>query len=103
LSKINYQDVEFGFGMPGCDNRIARIALDHGYNVTNPSLSIFSHHLHKSNHRTYKNEDRVRGEYHYIAPTALLRGRMVARNIAPTALVRGRMVARMPFFHRPFL
>jgi len=68
---MDHRDLEFGFGVPGCDNRIARIALDHGYNVVNPSRTIRTHHLHESKHRTYSGADRIHGEYHFIAPTRL--------------------------------
>jgi hypothetical protein len=71
LININPQEIEFGFGMPGCDNRIARIALDHGYIVVNPSRSIRTHHLHSSNHRNYTEKDRIQGEYHLILSTSL--------------------------------
>jgi hypothetical protein len=68
---IDPQEINFQFGMPGCDNRIAKIALDHGYLVSNPSRSIRTHHLHASNHRTYTSVDRIQGEYHFIPSTTL--------------------------------
>jgi hypothetical protein len=61
----------YGMGMPGCDNRIAREIFDAGYKITNPCLSIKAIHLHESGYRTYTQKDTVHGEYHYVLPTTL--------------------------------
>ena len=58
-------------GIPGCDNRIAYELLDAGYNVENPSKSIQTYHYHISEYRSYKEIDRLEGEYHCITPTKL--------------------------------
>ncbi len=44
---------EFTLGKPGCDNRIAHEIQKAGYNITNPSKSIKTWHLHNSNIRHY--------------------------------------------------
>lgn len=45
--------INFKFGIPLCDNRLMAEAINSGYNVINPSLTIKSYHLHESNYRTY--------------------------------------------------
>jgi hypothetical protein len=40
-------------GVPGCDNRLARIIADHGYEVINPSRTVRTYHVHGSGYRTY--------------------------------------------------
>ncbi len=44
---------DFTLGKPGCDNRIAHEIQQAGYNITNPSKSIKTWHLHNSNIRHY--------------------------------------------------
>lgn len=39
---------QFEMGRPGCDNRIAWELSTAGYKVTNPSLSIKTHHIHSN-------------------------------------------------------
>lgn len=46
-------DFLFDFGKPGCDNAITYLMLKNRYIVINPSLSIKSYHLHRSNERDY--------------------------------------------------
>jgi hypothetical protein len=46
--KIKNINANFFLGVPGCDNRIAYEIQQVGYNVMNPSLSIKTHHVHKS-------------------------------------------------------
>lgn len=70
-AKIDLSLCKFKFGKPCCDNRIACIFKDHGYNVINPSLTIKSHHLHNSNFRTYDKKDKVTGDYFFIKPSIL--------------------------------
>lgn len=68
-------DGQFGdyfLGTPGCDNRLAWDLKTHGYNVTNPSMSIHAIHLHETNYRTYTKETTaVPRPYHFILPTYL--------------------------------
>jgi hypothetical protein len=59
-------------GVPGCDNRFAAELKNNGFKIYNPSLSIFSIHLHSSEIRSYhKVLDRVPGEYAYCLPIYL--------------------------------
>lgn len=44
---------DFTQGVAGCDNKIAYLLEQAGYKVTNPSLSIKTYHLHKSDVRHY--------------------------------------------------
>ena len=44
----------FNLGIPGCDNYIAYLLSDEGYQVSNPCFDIKSYHLHMTNKRTYK-------------------------------------------------
>ena len=62
---------DYGMGMAGCDNRIAKEILDAGYNITNPCLSIQAIHLHESGYRTYNPNNPVKGLYHYVLPCRL--------------------------------
>jgi len=67
----------FHLGIPGCDNRIAKVIEDAGFNVINPSKTIRSYHLHASGHRTYGTGrggvkmERIPGPYKFIQPHAL--------------------------------
>jgi hypothetical protein len=42
------------------------VIKESGYIVTNPCLSIKTHHLHSSNYRTYGKKDKVFGPYYLI-------------------------------------
>ena len=64
---VNLNKVDFCFGIPGCDNSFAHITHSAGYKISNPSLTIKTHHLHKSNYRTYSRE-KVPGPYIGIEP-----------------------------------
>ncbi len=70
-ANINLDLCNFKFGLPGCDNRLAYIFFESGYEVINPSKTIKSHHLHNSNFKTYNLSSRVPGPYHLICPTEL--------------------------------
>ena len=58
-------------GMPFCDHRLARIALDAGLRVTNPSLSVRAWHMHATALRTYTHADTIAGPYVWLPPTLL--------------------------------
>ena len=64
LSPLNIidMDIDFGLGIPGCDNRVA-YELSKKYEVKNPSYSIKTYHLHESGFRTYDPNNRLDGEY----------------------------------------
>lgn len=61
----------FTLGKKGCDNRIAHEFKIAGYNVTNPSQSIKSYHVHNSGVRNYNHRDIVVGPYLTIHPSRL--------------------------------
>ena len=75
--KPDVPGADFTLGVPGCDNRIAKVILDAGYTVINPSRTIKSYHLHASGHRTYGTgrggvkRDVIPGPYHFIQPHEL--------------------------------
>lgn len=48
---INASD--FSLGVPRCDNKIAAVFYEHGYQVYNPCKFIFSYHVHETNIRSY--------------------------------------------------
>jgi hypothetical protein len=64
-------EVEANFtpGVPGCDNRIARMLKDAGYKLINPCKSIKAYHLHEGGEHNYSSKDRVPGPYHLIQPS----------------------------------
>jgi hypothetical protein len=59
----------FCMGIPGCDNRLAKLLFNAGYLVRNPSLSIKCLHWHLSGHRTYRERERVGGPYLFVEPS----------------------------------
>lgn len=67
--KLKPIDADFTQGTPGCDNSIAYKAQQAQYNVINPSLSIKTYHLHRSNIRHYSLSDKVPGPYLTVWPS----------------------------------
>jgi hypothetical protein len=68
------KEAHFCLGIPGCDNRIAYLLKDAGYEILNPCSYIQAIHLHDSNYRTYKNSDGnnnsiVDGPYYFVTPS----------------------------------
>jgi glycosyltransferase involved in cell wall biosynthesis len=61
----------FALGTPGCDNQIAYEARRAGLQVANPALSIRSHHMHLSEHRSYTEANRLRGPYLLVPPISI--------------------------------
>ena len=64
-------DADFSLGVAGCDNRIAFL-LDKHYELINPSKTIKTYHLHKSDIRNYINYgqvQRIPPPYLQIHPT----------------------------------
>ena len=55
-SKVKDVEGDFCLGKPGCDNAIAYILDKAGYDVINPSRSLFTYHLHLTSVRNYLNE-----------------------------------------------
>jgi hypothetical protein len=68
-------DAPFRIGTPGCDNRLAYLLVDAGYDVRNPSYTVQTYHLHRHPHRSYlvdgRKVERVPGPYHLVRPCAL--------------------------------
>lgn len=62
---------DFHIGVPGCDNRIARLFLDAGFEVLNPSMTVKCIHLHQSQKRNYDRSHTVQPPYHFIQPHEL--------------------------------
>lgn len=61
----------FKLGIPGCDNRLLYVFHKAGWKISNSSLSIKTHHIHKTNIRNYKPTDQVPGPYGLCKPAQL--------------------------------
>ena len=60
--------MDFGFGVPGCDNKMVYIAHVIGFDVVNAPNTIRSYHYHTSNHRNYTNANRIPPPYAIVYP-----------------------------------
>ncbi|WPT11388.1 hypothetical protein PSENEW3n2_00000826 [Picochlorum sp. SENEW3] len=69
LSALNNNNLTLG--KPGIDNRLAYELLKAGYQVSNPSKSITSWHVHGTNIRDYSHLDVVPPPYAIVYPTTL--------------------------------
>lgn len=68
----NVNGGDFFMGIPGCDNRIAYEIKNSGYNISNPSKSIKSVHLHLSEVRNYnRNIHKVEQPYLMLPPCTM--------------------------------
>jgi hypothetical protein len=68
----DWKALDFSFGKAGCDNAINVEMLKAKFLVTNPALTLRTHHLHTSQIRTYDPQDIVdKPMYFYIQPTGL--------------------------------
>lgn len=47
------QGADFTLGIAGCDNKIAHLLSENGFNVINPSLTLKTYHLHNTPVRNY--------------------------------------------------
>jgi hypothetical protein len=56
-------------GKPGCDNRIAYILRENGYNLVNPCLTVNISHVHRNRSREYTEKDRIYGSYCFVSPS----------------------------------
>lgn len=67
------QYASFFIGVPGCDNRICRELLVIGYDISNPSITIKSYHLHHGE-KSYDTATaiRVQRPYHFLPPIELI-------------------------------
>jgi hypothetical protein len=69
---VAVESANFTMGLPGCDNRLAQILAEAGYQVSNPSRTIRTNHLHLSGVKHYSwNDYRVPGPYLLVPPVAL--------------------------------
>lgn len=62
---------DFGLGIPGCDNRYAKLLADAGCKIRNPSKSIRTIHVHQSNVRRYTPEEVIPEPYLMVPTTHL--------------------------------
>ena len=65
-------DANFTMGKRGCDNRLAYELEKSGYAVINPSMSIITYHLHKTEKRNYSNnniDDLIPKPYKFLQGT----------------------------------
>ena len=62
--------LDFGLGVPRCDNKIAYVFATQGWGVRNPYHTIKSMHLHESAERSYskRSDDRIVGGVAYVYP-----------------------------------
>jgi len=65
---VSLDKLDFSFRTLGCDSIFAKHIYDIGLQVSNPSLSIISTHLHKTDYRTYNYENRIHGVYCLVKP-----------------------------------
>lgn len=68
-----FKDVNFWFGVPGCDNRFNWELRNAGYEMKNPSRDVRTYHVHATEHREKTNvgQYRVPPPYLYLEPTHL--------------------------------
>ena len=75
-------DAPFPMGVPGCDNSLAWLIEEAGYNLRNPSKSVCAYHLHNVQWRSYlaepggmarggQKQRRIPPPYKLMKPTAL--------------------------------
>lgn len=72
--RVKRVNAPFGLGIAGCDNKIAYLLDEAGYDVQNPSLDIKCYHLHNTGVRNYINKGRVERlprPYMLVPPTRL--------------------------------
>lgn len=77
IKNLESMTSDFGFGINGCDNRIAYELHNNGYNVLNPCLDIIVYHYHTSQLRN--STETLKGPIAYIEPS-LLNNRFEALN-----------------------
>jgi len=80
-------DFKFNLGKPGCDNAITYIMFKNRYVVYNPSLTIKSYHLHKTDIRDYNSTELVITPFYLFSePTEikpLIERYNIIKNIEP--------------------
>ncbi len=58
----------FNLGHPGCDNSLAYLLKQAGYNVTNPSRTVKTYHLHSNDTRNWWGKSVIPEPYFLITP-----------------------------------
>lgn len=71
IFKTMNESVNFFLGKWGCDNRFAHELKKHGYNVTNPCLSIKTYHLHNVTITREPTTNRIPPPYLLLPPCHL--------------------------------
>ena len=68
----DWEALDIKFGQNGCDNAINAEMLKNRFAVTNPCMSLITHHVHMSAVRTYQNLDILyRPIFMYLKPTGV--------------------------------
>lgn len=62
------QVTDFNFGVPGCDNKIAFLMKDYGFELFNCPSLIKTFHVHKTEIRDYNRKDTIPPPYLFIEP-----------------------------------
>ena len=70
-SKLNAMNIDFYQGLLACDMRIAYELKSVGYDVVNPSRTIKTYHMHKTQVRNYSESTRVHGKTLEVPITTL--------------------------------
>ena len=68
---VNLNNINFNFGVPGCDNMFASELFNSKYKLLNPCYDIITTHLHNSNERNDNEYERIHGNYCLIYPDNL--------------------------------
>jgi hypothetical protein len=67
-----WSELDFPFGKAGCDNAITVEMMKRKFCVSNPALSLKTHHLQITEYRTYNKMDIVdKPSYLYVDPTGI--------------------------------
>ena len=72
LRTWDWEALDIKFGQNGCDNAINAEMLKNRFAVTNPCMSLITHHVHMSDVRTYQQLDILyRPIFMYLKPTGI--------------------------------
>jgi hypothetical protein len=69
--RIKPGNYNFKIGTPGVDNRLAFEIQKAGYNISNPSWTVKTYHLHKGDHRAWHGTEPIPHPYLLVQPTSL--------------------------------
>jgi len=65
---IDLDNLDFSFGILGCDSIFASLVYETGINISNPCYDIITTHLHNIDFRTYNCDNRIHGKYCLLPP-----------------------------------